>query len=90
MEIEWDSAKADANERKHGIGFELASRALFDEHRIERLDERLDYGEDRFVTVGLVDGVALTVVYTVRGESLRIISARKADRREQSDYWTDH
>ena len=53
--------KAATNERKHGISFAWAARVFFDEHRIERHDGRDDYGEDRFVTVGLIDAVPVGV-----------------------------
>ena len=84
MDVEWDPVKAATNERKHGISFAWAARVFFDEHRIERHDGRDDYGEDRFVTVGLIDAVPVGVAYAMRDEVVRIISARKANRDEQS------
>ncbi len=54
--------------------------------RIEWLDDREDYGEDRFVTVGHVQGREIVVVYTIRGESRRLIMARRATRREREEY----
>ena len=55
--------------------------------RIEKFDGRESYGEDRFVTIGLFDGNELTVVYTTRGNAVRIISARKAQPHERRNYW---
>ena len=49
-------------------------------------DRRRDYGEDRYQLIGTIDGRAYVVVYTVRGSAIRIISARKANRKEISDY----
>ncbi len=49
-------------------------------------DRRWDYGEDRYRLIGMIDGRAYVVVYTVRGSAIRIISARKANRKEISDY----
>ena len=86
-EFEWDARKAALNLRKHGISFSFAARVFLDEHRIERLDERDDYGEARFITVGLVDGFEVLVFYTLRQEIIRMISARKADHDEIETYW---
>jgi hypothetical protein len=89
MQFEWDDAKDASNQRKHGINFELASLVFFDPLRIERYDERQDYGEDRWITIGLVRPAMLYVVYTLRGEdgeTVRLISARKANESEQRAY----
>lgn len=87
MEFEWDARKAAANLRKHGISFPFATRVFLDENRIERVDDGEDYGEGRFVTTGLIDGFEVVVVYTLRTEWVRIISAREADRYEIEAYW---
>ncbi len=86
MEIVWDPGKAKANYRKHGVWFSDAEPVLFDPYALTVQDER-EEGEDRFVTVGL-DGLGrvLVVVYTYRGESIRMISARKAIRTEVEAY----
>ena len=84
---EWDSAKADANWRFHGVTFVQAVRALSDSFAVERTDEREAYGEERINAVGWYDGVILHVTYTERGERIRIISARRATRHEQDDYY---
>ena len=87
VEFEWDDNKAASNLKKHGVSFPLATRVFSDPYRIERRDDR-GYEEDRFITVGLVGNMELTVLYTPRGnDTLRIISARKADRNEQNSYW---
>lgn len=89
MESEWDSGKADANLRKHHVSFEDAARVFLDPQRIETFDDRENYGEDRWKTVGLVEPALLAVVYTVRdrdGNLIRLISARKADAHERAQY----
>lgn len=74
MEFEWDSVKANANYRLHGVTFELAQTVFRDAFAVERLDDREDYGEDRFIIIGIATGqVILLVVYTPRGERIRII-----------------
>lgn len=82
MEFEWDDAKSEANLAERGIGFDFAAR-IFEGSVIEWIDDRHDYGEDRIIALGQVDGEWLVVVYTWRGEARRVISARKANRRER-------
>lgn len=87
MELEWDAAKAAVNLRKHGVDFEDAERVFYDAGRIETYDGREDHGEDRWATIGLVYSALLYVVYTVRDEeTIRLISARKANASEQKQY----
>ena len=87
MEFEWDEHKAAVNIRKHGIPFPFAARVFLDKNRLEWLDTRRDYGEARWITIGLIDGLEIIVAYVIRADVLRIISARKALRREREDYW---
>ena len=87
MDFEWDAAKAVSNERKHAIPFSFAARIFLDKNRLERLDMQGNYDEDRWVTLGLVEEFEIVVVYTLRAETIRIISARKANRHEQETYW---
>jgi len=87
LEFDWDDRKAAANLKKHGISFEDASRVFFGVGRIEKLDDRGDYREDRFVTTGMSQGRLLTVAYTERDEGLRLISARRATRDEEHEYY---
>jgi uncharacterized DUF497 family protein len=88
MDFEWDGAKADANRRKHGIRFEVAVEVFFDPRRYELADDREDYGEARFVTVGRVGRRLLTVVHAEKDDRIRIISAREATRDERERYHT--
>lgn len=86
--FEWDAEKAQANYRKHGIGFETATEVFDDPFAVEMIDElNGDHGEERFLIIGLTKGhLILTVVYTERGDSIRIISARRATKAERDDY----
>ena len=87
-DFEWDDGKAEANLRKHKISFRAASIVFDDPLVLIKQDLAEDYGEDRFVAVGRVEGLLITVVFTERGERVRIISARKANNDERRAY--DH
>jgi uncharacterized DUF497 family protein len=91
MKLEWDADKEALNLRKHGVRFSVAARVLLDPCRIEVYDERWDYGEDRWATIGYADHALLYVVYTVRHEeTIRLISARKANEQERKQYHQAH
>ena len=84
MRIEWDPAKAEENRRKHGIDFADASRVLSDPFALSREDIQAE-GEQRFVALGMDRlGRILVVVYTYRGNHARLISARRATRKERA------
>jgi uncharacterized protein len=87
QEFEWDAHKAEANLRKHGIAFEAARRVFQDDFAVEWPDADLPYGEIRFAITGMVEGRLLRIVYTERNDRIRIISARKATRYEQREYY---
>ncbi len=88
MKFEWDDAKAKSNFNAHGVSFELAKTVFEDAFAIDRLDDRENYGEERFVIIGMAEGqILLFVAYTERGERIRIISARRATQHEQDDYF---
>jgi uncharacterized DUF497 family protein len=86
MQFEWDRAKAEVNLRKHGVSFDDALHVFADPFRLDEPDFRADYGEARRLTMGEVDGRLHVVAYTMRGEVVRLISARKANEREQRRY----
>ena len=86
MEFEWDDGKRSSNYAKHGVWFDDAMY-VFEGPTVERVDDRDDYGEPRFVSFGTVDGRVLAVIYTWRGNMCRIISSRKANKREQRAYY---
>ena len=83
--FEWDRSKAIQNEAEHGVSF-ADTFGVFEDPNALTLDQNAD-GEGRFVTIGM-DGFGrlLVVVYTWRGENIRIISARKAMRSEVRQY----
>ena len=83
-----DETKRLANIKNHSIDF-ADLETLFEGLTVTVLDDRLDYGEDRFVTLGLLSGVALVVVHTESDEVIRIISARKATKYEESSYFAE-
>ena len=86
MEFEWDDAKSDACFAYRGFDFAYVAHAFFDADRIVGTDRRWDYGEDRYRLLGAVEGRVFVVIYTMRGSTIRIISARKAIRREVREY----
>ena len=90
MRFEWDATKAASNLRKHGVSFELARRAFYDPWALMEQD-RIEHGEYRWQCLGLVDrNLLLLVAYAYRDEEgtevIRIISARRADRKERKRY----
>ncbi|MGH7998505.1 MAG: BrnT family toxin [Brasilonema sp.] len=88
MRYQWDPNKAAANLRKHGINFADAVSVFSDDLAITIPDER--FNEERFITIGVdAFGRVLVVVYTWRGEQIRLISARKATLREQKQYYEE-
>jgi uncharacterized DUF497 family protein len=74
--------------RKRGIDFPTAIRVFLDLHRIEREDTRISYGETRTEVIGMVGVQVPVLIYTPRADRIRIISARKANRRERRAYDT--
>jgi uncharacterized protein len=85
MEFEWDQDKAEKNLQKHNVDFADAVTAFLDNAALTLEDTLPD--EERFVTVGMdALGRILVVVYTWRGEHIRLISARRATRRERKQY----
>ncbi len=89
-EFEWDDTKAAANWRDHGVAFHQAIKAFRDPFAVERFDDREDYGEERVNLLSMCEGMILHVTYTERGERIRIISARRAERHEQDDYYREN
>lgn len=84
-EFEWDHNKATINLDKHGVDF-VDAATVFDDSNAVTIDDP-DHNEERFVTIGIdAYGRILVVVYTWRGDFIRIISARKATKYEQKQY----
>ena len=84
--FKWDEDKSDTCFTERGFDFSYVLRAFLDENRRIHKDARWDYGEGRYQLLGLIEGRVFFVVYTLRAQSIRIISARKANRREVNDY----
>lgn len=89
MRFEWDNQKENINIEKHGIDFSTAALVFRDENRIELYDETHSDFEDRYITIGQINGIAVVVlvVYTERENAIRLISARKATNKERSLYY---
>jgi len=86
MEFEWDNNKNSSNKEKHGLDFNQAKKIFEDKKRIKFRDNRKDYGEERWITIGQVLDAILTVVYTFREAIIRIISARPSNKNERDTY----
>jgi uncharacterized DUF497 family protein len=86
VDYEWDEAKRLSNLRKHGIDFTDVP-AVFDGDIITVKDDRANYGEQRFVTLGLLQGRVVAIVHLELEHSTRIISARKATKYERKIYF---
>lgn len=87
MEFEWDENKNQSNWVKHRIDFADAIHVFLDSDRVEREDSRKKYGETRSQTIGKTEQGVMFVIYTERsGNTIRIISARKANKRERQYY----
>ena len=89
VRFEWDSAKAAANLRKHGVSFDEARTVFEDEEALLMPDPDHSVGEERFVLLGLSSALRVLVVVHCeyeKGDVIRIISARKADRLERGEY----
>lgn len=87
MHFEWDESKAQSNQRKHDVSFDEAVSAFYDPRQIAFYDPAHSDDEDRELLIGhSSQGRLLLVSYTVRDDTIRIISARKATRKEGEDY----
>ena len=87
LKFEWDESKAARNLAKHGVSL-LTAAAVFANEIVERIDDREDYGEVRFIALGRVEMTIYRIVYTWRSEGvIRIISAQKAARNEREIYY---
>jgi uncharacterized DUF497 family protein len=77
MDFEWDTAKENANRKKHGVDFRTAAKVFLDPHVIE-FDDLGAASEPRFNAIGIVDGRVLFVTYTMRRDVVRIISRERS------------
>lgn len=86
MQFEWDETKNRDNLHKHGIDF-IDVLSVFASPMLIAVDDRIDYGEDRWIGIGLLSDIPIVVVWAERSEDeIRIISARKANRQERERY----
>ncbi len=91
IKFEWNSTKAASNKKKHDVSFEEAQSVFYDEHAIQFYDPEHSKSEDRFILLGISFKLnTLVVCHCFRREEtiVRIISARKADKEEERDYWS--
>ena len=89
IKFEWDPAKAASNLKKHGVSFEEAQTVFYDEFAVQFFDEPHSSQEDRFLMLGMSSGAHLLLVCLCErdgGGVIRIISARKATKKESSYY----
>ncbi|MDX8492247.1 BrnT family toxin [Mesorhizobium sp. VK22B] len=85
MHFEWSAAKARSNKAKHGIDFELALEFDF-ANAIIAVDDSENYGEERLVATGIIGSSIYVMVYVERGEAIRVISLRRATKKEIVSY----
>jgi uncharacterized DUF497 family protein len=88
--FQWDERKAASNIVEHGVTFDAARDVFKDPFALDWLDESEDYGEDRYAIVGMSENRLLYVAYTMRGEAIRIISARLAEPQDRRRYHEDN
>jgi len=86
MEFEWDIAKQQSNLRRHRLDF-ADVEAVFAGATFTFADDRFEYSEDRYITLGLLRGTVVVIAHTERREVIRIISMRKATKNEQKIYF---
>jgi len=87
LEFEWDEEKETINQMKHGVSFEEAKMVFYDPKQVEIFDLEHSFFEDRWKVIGLAGVIILTVSFTERDGFIRIISARKADKDEEEEYF---
>lgn len=90
MDFEWDKAKSDLCQISRNFDFAFVILVFIDSKLLVERDKRWDYGEDRFRALGAIEGRVFVVVYTKRDSVIRIISARRANRREVRRYEESH
>lgn len=85
MQFEWNEDKRSQNVEKHGVDL-LYAALIFEGETLTREDDREDYGEVRFASLGLVDDMPFVVIHTERGNKTRLISAWKGGRKDYERY----
>ncbi|MBI5438483.1 MAG: BrnT family toxin [Nitrosomonadales bacterium] len=87
MRYSYDPKKKAANLKKHGLNFDDARGVIESAQTVTFEDQRFDYGEARFLTLGLLHGVVVIIATAETNKTIRIISMRKADKHEQKIYY---
>ena len=90
MLLEWDEEKRQKNIEKHGFDFDIAESVLSDPNAVIEIDNRKDYGEDRYWAFAKVDNQNLCLCYTMRGEIYRVISLYKANKSKWGKYYGEN
>lgn len=85
MRVEWSEAKRESNLRKHNLDF-VDARRVFEGPVISFEDDRFDYIEDRYVSIGMLKGIVVVIAHTDSEEAVRVISMRKATDYERRFY----
>lgn len=88
MQFEWDETKRQTNIQKHGIDF-VGIEKVFAGETVTIKDDRFDYGEPRYITVGLLKGCPVVIAHTETDAVIRIISVRKAKKNEEISYFKE-
>jgi len=83
----YDPKKLTANLKKHGLDFKDAAQVIESERAVTFEDRRFDYGEQRFVTLGMLRGVLVVIITAETDEEIRVISMRRAERNEEEIYY---
>ena len=86
MKIEWDEKKRKLNIKKHGIDFADAVK-IFEGATFTMKDDRFDYSENRYITLGMLKGIIIVIAHSEEDELIRVISMRKATKNEQKIYF---
>ena len=86
MKFEWDEAKRKSNIKKHGFDFVDAEK-VFNGATFTINDDRFDYGKNRYITLGMLEGIVVVITHLEEDELIRIISIRKATKNEQKIYF---
>lgn len=83
----FDPVKDAANQRDHGLSLDFGKKVIADPYSVEAIDDRFNYGEERWNVLGMVDGKVYVATYTDREEGVRFISVRAATKREADRYF---
>ncbi len=86
MRVEWSEAKRESNLRKHNLDF-IDARRVFEGPVISLEDDRFDYTEDRYISIGMLKGIVVVIAHTDSEEEIRVISMRKATNHERRFYF---